>query len=174
MNTENQTTEFKREYIDDIKKAVVAFANTDGGTLYIGVDDNGEAVGVEDPDEVMLKSMNTIRDSIKPDVTMFVSCNVEQHGNAKVVALHVQKGTSRPYYLANKGIRPAGVYVRQGPSSAPAPEEEILKMIKETDGKNYEDARSLDQDLTFKAAAAAFEDAGIAFDQGKMRRLCKF
>ena len=46
--TENQTTEFKREYIDDIKKTVIAFANTAGGRIYIGIADNGEAVGVSD------------------------------------------------------------------------------------------------------------------------------
>ena len=53
--TENQTTEFKREYIDDIKKTVIAFANTAGGRIYIGIADNGEAVGVSDADEVVLK-----------------------------------------------------------------------------------------------------------------------
>ena len=32
---ESKTMEFKREYMDDIKYAVVAFANTDGGKIYI-------------------------------------------------------------------------------------------------------------------------------------------
>ena len=41
MLTENMLTEFKREYVDDIKNTVVAFANTDGGNLYIGVNDYG-------------------------------------------------------------------------------------------------------------------------------------
>jgi len=34
MLVENQTTEFKREYTDNIKKTVIAFANTDGGNLH--------------------------------------------------------------------------------------------------------------------------------------------
>lgn len=38
---ENNTTEFKREYIDDIKKTIIAFANCDGGSLYIGIEDDG-------------------------------------------------------------------------------------------------------------------------------------
>lgn len=37
MRIENKTIEFKREYIDDIKNTIIAFANCDGGTLYIGV-----------------------------------------------------------------------------------------------------------------------------------------
>ena len=38
---ENKTIEYKREYMDDIKYAVIAFANTDGGKLYIGINDDG-------------------------------------------------------------------------------------------------------------------------------------
>lgn len=38
---ESMTTELKREYTDDIKYAVVAFANTDGGKIYVGINDDG-------------------------------------------------------------------------------------------------------------------------------------
>ena len=43
---EDKNTEFKREYVEDIKKALVAFANTDGGNLYIGIDDDGNAIEI--------------------------------------------------------------------------------------------------------------------------------
>ena len=43
---ENVNTEYKREYTDGVRRAVVAFANTDGGTLYLGIDDNGELCGL--------------------------------------------------------------------------------------------------------------------------------
>jgi ATP-dependent DNA helicase RecG len=36
---ENLTTEFKREFSEEIKKTIVAFANTAGGVLYIGIND---------------------------------------------------------------------------------------------------------------------------------------
>lgn len=42
---ENETLEYKRQYTPDIKKEVVAFANTAGGTVYIGIDDDGTPVG---------------------------------------------------------------------------------------------------------------------------------
>ena len=135
---ENNNTEFKREFVDEIKKTVIAFANTAGGKIYIGIDDDGRTVGVSDPDYVMLKCSNAIRDAIRPDVTMFVNYGVETRGHKQVVVIGVQRGTSVPYYLESKGIRPAGVYVRQGASSVPASEAAILKMIKETDGDKYE------------------------------------
>jgi len=74
---ENKTTEFKREYMDDIKYAVVAFANTEGGKIYIGMSDDGSAYRIENTDATMLRITNMIRDSIRPDVTMFTECAVE-------------------------------------------------------------------------------------------------
>lgn len=135
---ENNNTEFKREFVDEVKKTVIAFANTAGGKIYIGVDDDGSAVGVSDPDDVMLKCSNAIRDAIRPDITTFVNYSVETIANKQVVVIDVQRGTSIPYYLESKGIRPAGVYVRQGALSVPASETAILKMIKETDGDKFE------------------------------------
>ena len=67
---EGKTTEFKREYVEDIRYTVVAFANTNGGKIFIGINDDGSAQGVEDSDAVMLRATNMIRDSIRPDVTM--------------------------------------------------------------------------------------------------------
>ena len=71
--TESTTVEFKRQVTDEIRKTVVAFANTEGGTIYIGLDDDGTVAGVEDADGEMLRLSNIIRDAIRPDVTMFVS-----------------------------------------------------------------------------------------------------
>ena len=68
---EDKNTEFKREYVDDIKKALVAFANTDGGVVYIGIADDGSVIGVNDVDAAMLQVSNLIRDAIKLDLTMF-------------------------------------------------------------------------------------------------------
>ena len=47
MFTENKTTELKREYVDDIKNTAIAFANCDGGTLYVGIEDDGSVRGKE-------------------------------------------------------------------------------------------------------------------------------
>ena len=154
---EGKTIEWKREYIDDIKYTVVAFANTEGGRLYIGVNDNGTALGVSDPDAAILRVTNLIRDIVRPDVTMFTDCAVEQMDGKPVVVVSVQRGTARPYYLHSKGVRPEGVCVRQGVSSVPASETAILNMIRETSGNCYEDARSLNQQLTFQTASAYFE-----------------
>ena len=168
---ENMTTELKREYTDDIKYAVVAFANTDGGKIYVGMNDDGSVYGVENTDATVLRITNMIRDSIRPDVTMFTECTVEIMEENPVVVLTVQRGTARPYYLAGKGIRPEGVYVRQSASSVPASETAILNMIKETSGDRYEDARSINQQLTFEKAENYFAKRDLPFGDRQKRTL---
>jgi len=168
---ENATTENKREFTPDINKVVVAFANTNGGVVYIGVADDGNAAGIADVDGTMLKVSNSIRDSIKPDVTLFLDYQQEIIDGKTVIKIVVQRGTSCPYYLADKGIRPEGVYVRQGASTVPATETAILRMIKETDGEKYEDVRSLNQELTFAEAEKAFKAQNVSFGTGQQKTL---
>ena len=158
---ESKTVEYKREFADAIKYAVTAFANTDGGKIYIGIEDHGNICGVDDVDMTLLRTANMIRDAIRPDVTMFVECSVSDMDGKQIVEISVLRGTARPYYLAGKGIRPEGVYIRQGASSVPASESVILDMIKETGGDRYENARALNQQLSFKAAATFFHNKDL-------------
>lgn len=167
MFTEGLHMELKREYTDDIKKTVIAFANTAGGALYIGIDDQGEISGVTDGDDTMLRVSGSVRDSIKPDITLFVDYRLEKIDEKTVVVVDVQKGTASPYYLAGKGIRPEGVFVRQGAATVPASASAIFNMIKQTDGDNYEKLRSLNQELTFREADKSFSDREVAFGEGQ-------
>lgn len=162
---ENSTTESRREYTDDIARTVVAFANTEGGRICIGIS------GVENMVATMRSITNMIRDSIRPDVSRFAECTVETIDGRPAVVLTVQRGTARPYYLTGKGVRPEGVFLRQGASSVPASETAILNMIKETGGDCYEDARSVDQQLTFTKAERYFSKHHLAFDEAEKRAL---
>ena len=168
---ESEVVELKAEVVGDICKEVIAFANTKGGTLYIGVSNDGSVVGVKNADQVMLQLNNMIRDSIKPDVTMFVGYETQHVTDKDIIAVTIQKGTDRPYYLGSKGLKPSGVYVRNGTSSDPATDTAIRRMIKETDGDNFESMRSLEQNLSFEAAEKQFEKQNIPFDTAKMQTL---
>ena len=168
---ESETIELKEVVVDEIKKEIIAFANCDGGKLYIGVQDDGTVVGVDDPDGVSLQISNMVRDAIKPDVTMFVHYKTIKENGKEIVAVDIQRGTDRPYYLTKKGMRPEGVYVRQGYSSVPATDTAIRRMIKETDGDRFEAMRSLNQELTFEAAKKEFDLRDIEFGPQQMRTL---
>lgn len=154
---ESETVELKEVVVDDIKKEIIAFANCDGGKLYIGVRDDGTVIGLDNADSVSLQISNMVRDAIKPDITMFLHYETIVENGKNVVVVDIQRGTDRPYYLAKKGMRPEGVYVRQGYSSVPATDTAIRRMIKETDGDRFEAMRCLNQDLTFEATKKEFE-----------------
>ena len=168
---ETETVELKSIVMDDIKKEIIAFANCDGGTVYVGVADDGTVLGVENADACALQISNMVRDAVKPDVTMFIHYETLDYEGKAVVAVNIQRGTNRPYYLAKKGLRPEGVYVRQGYSSVPATDAAIRQMIKETDGDSFENMRSINQALTFEATKKEFEKRNVAFGQPQMQTL---
>ena len=64
-----------------MKKEVVVFANTNGGTIYIGVQDNGEIKGLNNADFVMQQISNAVHDSIRPDVSVFTNIELVQKEN---------------------------------------------------------------------------------------------
>lgn len=169
--TESEIVELKSQVVGDICKEIIAFANSKGGTLYIGVEDNGNVVGVENADKVTLQLSNMVRDSIKPDVTMFIHYETLWVEGKSIIAATVQKGTDRPYYLGSKGLKPTGVYVRNGNSTDPATDTAIRRMIKETDGDSFETMRSLEQNLTFKTTEELFRKRNVPFDSTKMQTL---
>ncbi len=146
---ENVDIEYKRIYVSRLRKDIVAFANTEGGKLYIGIDDDGAAVGIDDVDETMLRLAGSLKDSIAPDIMPFVQIRATVMEGRNVIIVEVSSGSAKPYYLRDKGLKPTGVYVRRGSASQPLSEEGIREMIVESYGKSYETCRSLKQELGF-------------------------
>lgn len=168
---ESETIELKEVVTDDIKKEITAFVNSNGGKLYIGIRDDGTPVGIDNPDRTALQISNMVRDAIKPDLTMFLNYETLTQEGKEIIVIDIQRGTDRPYYIAKKGMRPEGVYVRQGYSSVPATDTAIRQMIKETDGDRFETMRSLNQELTFEAVIKEFNLRQVDFGAQQMRTL---
>ncbi|MGN1399866.1 MAG: RNA-binding domain-containing protein [Erysipelotrichaceae bacterium] len=168
---ENFDREFKEIYVNDIKKSVLAFANTEGGVLYIGIADNGEIVGVENTDAVMQQLANSLKDSIAPDVMSFISIKAMQKDDKNIIAVMVEEGSSKPYYLREKGLKPSGVYVRRGSSNQLLSEEGIRKMLIDNQGDSFELKRSIQQELTFHVLKKHFSEKNLPLQQAQMRTL---
>lgn len=168
MQYESERIEYKSQMIEDLYREVIAFANSNGGVIYIGIDDQGNLTGIDNVDETYTRITNGIRDAIAPDVTMFVRYILQDN---KVIQIEVGEGSYKPYYLKSKGMKPNGVYVRHGASSVQASPDQIRKMIKESDGDNFEASRCMEQELTFHAAETAFKQYGVKFSVEKYRAL---
>lgn len=168
---ESPVLELKEQINADFKKEIIAFANTDGGEIYVGVARGGSITGVENAEAEMEKIGNMIRDGIKPDLTAYTSIErIEEAGKA-LIRVSISRGLKRPYHLTDKGLKPAGVFVRHGVSSVPAADEAIRQMLKESDGTAFDKARSINQELTFAYAEKIFQERQVAFDEARKRTL---
>lgn len=164
MQYESERIEYKSQMTDDVYKEVIAFANTDGGVIYIGIDDKGNLNGIDNVDETYTRLTNGIHDAIAPDVTMFVRYLLQDN---KVIQIDVGEGSYKPYYLKSKGMKSNGVYVRQGASSVPASPDQIRRMIKDSYGDIFEEMRTVQQELSFEEAERTFKRYKVDFSEEK-------
>ncbi len=106
--TESNRIEFKRELTRelDIEKEVVAFLNyREGGIIYIGIDDSGKPVGVQDIDGDMLAIKNRLRDNILPSPMGLFDVTVERIEGVPVIRVFVSSGSEKPYYKKQRIMR---------------------------------------------------------------------
>ena len=89
LSFENQNIEFKQEYVPDIRKEVMGFANADGGTVFVGVRKDGAVLGIGDPDGVMLQIVNSLKDALAPDVMPFERVNTVDIEGKQAVEIDV-------------------------------------------------------------------------------------
>ena len=162
MLFESESVGFKPRITEEVYKDVIAFANSGGGTLYLGVDESGNETGIPDPNAERKRLTDGIKEAILPDLSLLVQCTVQENN---VIRLSVAEGIDKPYYLKGKGIRPGGVFVRRGTENAQADPEQINRMIRESCGESYEELRSLEQALTFDAAKNFFGRCGVGWSE---------
>ncbi|PWR12618.1 ATP-binding protein [Micromonospora sicca] len=115
--TVTRQQEDKRSFL----KTVAAFASWNSGTVLVGIDDDGQVVGVpaDDRDKLQLLIASIIRDSIEPEPTYVVRW--VEHDGRHVLLLEVQ---GRPRWHVLEPKRPE-FYVRRGASTMPAKREQI-------------------------------------------------
>ena len=98
---EGQTIEFKRSLSEDFGREIVAFANTLGGTLLVGVDDEGRIVGVEHANRMKARIQNTAG-NLEPPVRVLVE-TIDS-----VIAVTVPQSPDRPHSSGGR------FYIREG------------------------------------------------------------
>jgi len=155
---EGKTLEFKRNLSSprNLLKTLVAFANTAGGSLVIGVDDDRSVVGVESPLDEEERLANLIADTIAPRLVPNIEM-VTVLGKTLLVAEVFLSGT-RPHHLRAEGEE-NGVYVRLGSTNRQADRELIAELRRTVEGVLFDElpmpALSID-DLDLDAARRAF------------------
>ncbi len=158
---ESDKLELKVQFTTEIKKEIVAFLNSDGGTIVIGVNDAGIVIGVETPKDVIERISLMIHEAIKPDASLLCSAVEYEEDGKTLVKISVGKGVKKPYYIYEKGLKPSGVYLRINNTSQQASEYAIKQMIVMSEDKAFEALQSIEQELTFDYLENAFKRAQI-------------
>ena len=96
MNKETQNIEFKESWRDEYLKWICGFANAQGGTLYIGVDDNGKVCGLNDATKLMEDIPNKVRDLLG----ILVDVNLKSENGKEYLEIIVE---SYPYPISYRG-----------------------------------------------------------------------
>ncbi len=169
---EGQNIEFKREYNDKVNKTLLAFLNTDGGTLYLGMADDGSVYGLDgDMDEWYRKTVSSFRDSVSPDPTAYYSAEPQQQDGKWYLKISVERGTAIPYCFTKYGLVPEGVWVRAGSSTVSASREHIRQMIKDNGMGLFISELSIEQELSFSYADTVFAEKDVSFGEAQKRTM---
>jgi len=169
---ENTTTEFKREFNQKVINTMLAFLNTEGGTLYLGLSDDGSVFGVEgNIDQEARRVTTSFRDSVIPDPSGYFEVEPEKRGRKSIIKITVRQGSAIPYCYSKYGLVPHGVYVRVGSNTVTATREHIRQMIKDNGAGQFVAELSIEQDLTFEYADGMFSDSDVKFGQEQKKSL---
>jgi len=129
-NSESSTLEFKRELPKNkltLLKTVIAFSNTYGGQIIVGVEDNGNVIGIDEGlvEQICDNSIRSIYDAITPSI--FPSVHTKRIGDKLVVVIDIAEGPSKPYHLSS-GSTADSTYIRLGAHTMPATTEMIFQL----------------------------------------------
>ena len=134
---EGERIEYKRSLgeIKEILETIVAFANTNGGWIVVGVDDDGRVVGVKIGKGTLENLVNTIIQSTDPPI--YPSISIEEKDQRKVIIITVPAGEDKPYFYKGRA------YVRVGRINKSISRSELEAMF----ARKFYIARSYDSTL---------------------------
>jgi len=159
---EDTRTEFKRELGGRFERAVVSFLNyPGGGEILIGMDDNGNALGVPDTDATQLKIVDRIRNNIRPQTLGLFDIVKDQIDGVNIVRVIVSCCQQRPYYIRKLGMSEQGCFIRVGASAQPMSEQMIEELLSKRQQLTLQSMVSPRKNLTFKQLCIYYEEKNL-------------
>ena len=172
---ENKTLEFKEVLpkSESIAKTVIAFSNTGGGKLIIGINDKREVIGIDDAQLFAMQDRiaSIIADNCSPGIMPEIySVNIE---NKLILVIEVARGNLKPYFLKNKG-KNDGTYIRLGATNRAADIETIAELERQKRHISFDEEICYDKefkDLDISPLVIKFEEQGKSLTKEKLKNL---
>ena len=111
---ESESVELKEKYTDTICKEIVSFLNTDGGTIIIGVRDDGTVIGVDKIDETLRKISDVISMQIEPNPQDEIISELKFDNGKTLIYLSIPTGSKNIYCQKKYGFSTSGCTMRVG------------------------------------------------------------
>ena len=122
---ESETVELKARYTDTFARELVSFLNAEGGIIYIGIQNDGTVIGVDNIDNTLKNISDCITDQIEPSPRGEVVSEIIHEENRSIIAVNVKKGIKPLYCIKKYGFSSKGCLVRIGTTCKEMSLEEI-------------------------------------------------
>ena len=161
VDPEGKTREFKRDLSSpaSVLRTLVAFANTSGGILLVGVDDKSRTVrGVPAPLDTEERLANIISDGIRPLLSPEIG--ILPWRQTHLIAVEVFPSALRPHHVYRDGPE-HGVYVRVGSSNRRAEGSIVAEMSRQLRNESFDEQPIVglnSEAIDFRAASESFAD----------------
>lgn len=126
---ESATIEYKASTTGEVVETVLAFLNTAGGHLYLGITDAGLICGIPKPDSAINSQISKITSNISPNCQKFIQARIITIGTHHVLEIAVAQGFGGPFHRRSQELAPNNVLVRLGPSTRKTDEAQFKQLI---------------------------------------------
>ncbi|MBK8805198.1 MAG: putative DNA binding domain-containing protein [Bacteroidales bacterium] len=158
---ESHRIELKAIVTDSLEKEVVAFLNSrEGGVIYIGVDDNGTIIGIENSDATQLQIKDRLRNNILPNCLGLFDIIGEEGDEKEIIKIIIASGPEKPYYLKKLGMSEKGCFIRIGTAAEPMTTRMIENQFARRTRNSIGKIRANQQKLKFEQLRIYYEESG--------------
>ncbi|MGN0973523.1 MAG: RNA-binding domain-containing protein, partial [Bacilli bacterium] len=169
---EDVRNEFKIKLTDKFEEEVISFLNTNGGNIYIGVNDKGDIIGINGNIDLLQRTIkDRIKDNIMPSTLGLYDVIVLEKDNKKYIKVIIARGNERPYYLKGMGMTPDSCFIRVGSSIQSMSNEMINNEFSKRTRNSLKNIVSPKQDLTFSQLKIYYEEKGFSINNNFLKQL---
>lgn len=169
---EDVRNEFKVKLTDKFEEEVISFLNTNGGNIYIGVNDKGDIIGINGNIDLLQRTIkDRIKDNIMPSTLDLYDVVVLEKDNKKYIKVIIARGNERPYYLKGMGMTPDSCFIRVGSSIQSMSNEMINNEFSKRTRNSLKNIISPKQDLTFSQLKIYYEEKGFSINNNFLKQL---
>lgn len=163
---ESEMLELKGKYTEGITKEIVSFLNTEGGTILIGVEDDGAVIGVEHVDDVLRKISDVITSQIEPNPQDEIHSEIQFDEGKVIIAIQIKKGSNHIYCQKKYGFSSSGCTIRIGTTCKEMTPQQIKTRYEKKfiDNEYMLKKRASISDLSFRVLKVYYSEKNFHLD----------